>query len=251
MAEEYRVEPVTALFADGDDAQRNAIRLYAGAQDAVKICAMAQTGQQVLDLLRDGMEPRVLVLDTLIQNPGIFSLLYQISQLSFTYTPNILLTSVNGTAQSSQKLLTLGVDYIIFKPYTMRELFETVFQWGTGPANFDVYRVRELLNLYLDQLQVSRGMQGVSYLQQILCREVLTEGGYSNEELCHYVAQNQHLSYSAVISALRRLNDAMARGGSDFYRKMCIVNGKSENGRISERELICTLAERIRHAMHR
>lgn len=251
MAEEYRLESVTVLFGDGDDAQCNAIRLYAQTQDAVEICGTARTGQQVLDLLRSGMEPRVLVLDTLIQNPGIFSLLYQISQLPFTYTPNILLTSVNGTLQSSQKLLTLGVDYIIFKPYTMRELFETVFQWGTGPANFDVYRVREQLNLYLDQMQVSRGMQGVSYLQQILCREVLTEGGYSNEELCHYVAQNQHISYSAVISALRRLNDAMARGNSAFYQKMCAVNGKAESGRISERELVCTLAERIRHAMHR
>lgn len=62
-------ERVSALFADSDRGQCSAIRLYGSAQQAVEVCAAVTTGQQVLEILRSGLCPQVLVLDTLLQGP--------------------------------------------------------------------------------------------------------------------------------------------------------------------------------------
>ena len=64
-------ERVSALFADSDRGQCSAIRLYGSAQQAVEVCAAVTTGQQVLEILRSGLCPQVLVLDTLLQGPGL------------------------------------------------------------------------------------------------------------------------------------------------------------------------------------
>ena len=65
-------ERVSALFADSDRGQCSAIRLYGSAQQAVEVCAAVTTGQQVLEILRSGLCPQVLVLDTLLQGARLW-----------------------------------------------------------------------------------------------------------------------------------------------------------------------------------
>ena len=94
-------ERVSALFADSDRGQCSAIRLYGSAQQAVAVCAAVTTGQQVLEILRSGLCPQVLVLDTLLQGPGLGELLWQLGTLDLPDRPRVLVTAMPCTQQLS------------------------------------------------------------------------------------------------------------------------------------------------------
>ena len=146
MRDMDKQEWVSALFADSDRGQCSAIRLYGSAQRSVEVCAAVTSGQQVLEILQSGLCPQVLVLDTLLQGPGLGELLWQLGMLELPQRPRILITAMPYTQKSTARFLTMGADCIIFKPYTLSELFAAVYRCGGSDDAWDAYRVREYLH---------------------------------------------------------------------------------------------------------
>lgn len=135
MTEEKLVERVTALFADSDAAQRKMIRLYAETNDAIEASAIIDSGAEVLHMLQGGLRPEVLVLDSVLSDTTIFPLLRSIRQQQIEYEPHIIVTLMPSAAPQIEKILTLGAECTIFKPYSLPELFDTVYQTAaSGPA---------------------------------------------------------------------------------------------------------------------
>lgn len=128
MTEEKLVERVTALFADSDAAQRKMIRLYAETNDAIEASAIIDSGAEVLHMLQGGLRPEVLVLDSVLSDTTIFPLLRSIRQQQIEYEPHIIVTLMPSAAPQIEKILTLGAECTIFKPYSLPELFDTVYQ---------------------------------------------------------------------------------------------------------------------------
>ena len=251
MQQEYALEKICALFADGDKGQCSAIRLYGISQQEIEVSAVLGSGDAVLEVLRGGLCPDVLVLDSMLRQPGIIELLRQISLIPMRRSPHILLTCFELPERETKKLLTLGVEHIILKPYSMQELFSTTFCWGSSEGNFMVYRVREQVYRLLTALQISRGTYAVNYLEKLLCYEVLQEKRHTAEEIYALVAQSETITPAGVAKAVRRLSIAMQQAGSETYRQMCIENGKPADAKLTNNELIRTLAEKIRRAMCR
>lgn len=134
MTEEKLVERVTALFADSDAAQRKMIRLYAETNDAIEASAIIDSGAEVLHMLQGGLRPEVLVLDSVLSDTTIFPLLRSIRQQQIEYEPHIIVTLMPSAAPQIEKILTLGAECTIFKPYSLPELFDTVYQTAaSGP----------------------------------------------------------------------------------------------------------------------
>ena len=134
MTEEKLVERVTALFADSDAAQRKMIRLYAETNDAIEASAIIDSGAEVLHMLQGGLRPEVLVLDSVLSDTAIFPLLRSIRQQQIEYEPHIIVTLMPSAAPQIEKILTLGAECTIFKPYSLPELFDTVYQTAaSGP----------------------------------------------------------------------------------------------------------------------
>ena len=131
MTEEKLVERVTALFADSDAAQRKMIRLYAETNDAIEASAIIDSGAEVLHMLQGGLRPEVLVLDSVLSDTTIFPLLRSIRQQQIEYEPHIIVTLMPSAAPQIEKILTLGAECTIFKPYSLPELFDTVYQTVT------------------------------------------------------------------------------------------------------------------------
>lgn len=121
MTEEKLVERVTALFADSDAAQRKMIRLYAETNDAIEASAIIDSGAEVLHMLQGGLRPEVLVLDSVLSDTTIFPLLRSIRQQQIEYEPHIIVTLMPSAAPQIEKILTLGAECTIFKPYSLPE----------------------------------------------------------------------------------------------------------------------------------
>lgn len=143
MTEEKLVERVTALFADSDTAQRKMIRLYAETNDAIEASAIIDSGAEVLHMLQGGLRPEVLVLDSVLSDTTIFPLLRSIRQQQIKYEPHIIVTLMPSAAPQIEKILTLGAECTIFKPYSLPELFDTVYQTAASGPRLNRYLVHE------------------------------------------------------------------------------------------------------------
>lgn len=139
MTEEKLVERVTALFADSDAAQRKMIRLYAETNDAIEASAIIDSGAEVLHMLQGGLRPEVLVLDSVLSDTTIFPLLRSIRQQQIEYEPHIIVTLMPSAAPQIEKILTLGAECTIFKPYSLPELFDTVYQTAASGPRLNRY----------------------------------------------------------------------------------------------------------------
>lgn len=155
MTEEKLVERVTALFADSDTAQRKMIRLYAETNDAIEASAIIDSGAEVLHMLQGGLRPEVLVLDSVLSDTTIFPLLRSIRQQQIEYEPHIIVTLMPSAAPQIEKILTLGAECTIFKPYSLPELFDTVYQTAASGPRLNRYLVHESVTAQLRTL--SRG----------------------------------------------------------------------------------------------
>ena len=244
-----REEWVSALFADSDHGQCSAIRLYGSAQQAVEVCAAVTSGRQVLEILQKGICPQVLVLDTLLQGPGLGELLWQLGKLELPQRPRVLITAMPYTQKSASRFLTMGADCIIFKPYTMAELFAAVYRCGGSDDAWDAYRVREYLHDLLCSMHYNRRLGGWNYLERILLRTVLGPDDYIAKELYQYAADGQHIRPGTVASALQRINESLHHTGPEGYKRLCRTVKKPEDSRLSNLELIRSLTELIRRAI--
>lgn len=152
MTEEKLVERVTALFADSDAAQRKMIRLYAETNDAIEASAIIDSGAEVLHMLQGGLRPEVLVLDSVLSDTTIFPLLRSIRQQQIEYEPHIIVTLMPSAAPQIEKILTLGAECTIFKPYRLPELFDTVYQTAASGPRLNRYLVHESVTAQLRTL---------------------------------------------------------------------------------------------------
>lgn len=167
MTEEKLVERVTALFADSDAAQRKMIRLYAETSDAIEASAIIDSGAEVLHMLQGGLRPEVLVLDSVLSDTTIFPLLRSIRQQQIEYEPHIIVTLMPSAAPQIEKILTLGAECTIFKPYSLPELFDTVYQTAASGPRLNRYLVHESVTAQLRTLGCYKNLAyGINYLQE-------------------------------------------------------------------------------------
>lgn len=167
MTEEKLVERVTALFADSDAAQRKMIRLYAETNDAIEASAIIDSGAEVLHMLQGGLRPEVLVLDSVLSDTTIFPLLRSIRQQQIEYEPHIIVTLMPSAAPQIEKILTLGAECTIFKPYSLPELFDTVYQTAASGPRLNRYLVHESVTAQLRTLGCYKNLAyGINYLQE-------------------------------------------------------------------------------------
>lgn len=234
MTEEKLVERVTALFADSDAAQRKMIRLYAETNDAIEASAIIDSGAEVLHMLQGGLRPEVLVLDSVLSDTTIFPLLRSIRQQQIEYEPHII--------------VTLGAECTIFKPYSLPELFDTVYQTAASGPRLNRYLVHESVTAQLRTLGCYKNLAyGINYLQEAVYIAVCDRQACSLGELCTKAGEPFGVNGPAVRSALERLNARLYKSNTPAYQMLCERNGKSPQDRLTVSELLEAVIARTHH----
>lgn len=246
MTEEKLVERVTALFADSDVAQRKMIRLYAETNDAIEASAIIDSGAEVLHMLQGGLRPEVLVLDSVLSDTTIFPLLRSIRQQQIEYEPHIIVTLMPSAAPQIEKILTLGAECTIFKPYSLPELFDTVYQTAASGPRLNRYLVHESVTAQLRTLGCYKNLAyGINYLQEAVYIAVCDRQACSLGELCTKAGEPFGVNGPAVRSALERLNARLYKSNTPAYQMLCERNGKTPQDRLTVSELLEAVKQRI------
>lgn len=238
---------VTMLFADSDSAQRRAVCLYAEEDESVGLCAAVGKGKEALRMLRAGLRPEVLVVDAILGDMTIFTFLRELKRLPQEKVPPCIVVLTPGATRQSEKLISLGADNTLFKPYNLPTLFDTVYQTGAHGRQLERYLVRSSVNEQI--LELGGGAvsnYGINYLYQAMYLTVFTNAAYSLSELCAKVGRPFGVNGSAVRSALERVNSRLHRQRRRAYQQRCLQYGKPPDARLTVSELLTSMTEQVR-----
>ena len=117
---------VVAVFVSGIRLERECMRLYAQTHGEIHAAAILRSGRELLEQLRRGLHPQVIVLDGMLEG-GVHSLMEEIRALHLDPEPALLLTApAPGRTSAHPALQALGNCQILLKPYRMRDLFDQI-----------------------------------------------------------------------------------------------------------------------------
>lgn len=240
-------QKVTILFADSDRTLCRAVQLYAQGQQALELIATVTDGREVLRLLQQGCNPQVLVLDSLLSGPPLSRMLAQICLLE--ERPRVILTGMAGTQAILQRFLTMGANYIIFKPYSLDDLFAEAYHFCVDDTQWDQYRAKARFWQLLRQMKYNCRLSGLVYLERCVLQQALGKQDYTAQELYLHAVEGEHIRVGTVSSAIQRVNESLRHTGPAGYDALCRSIGKPAGSRLSNLELIRILAEEVRRIL--
>lgn len=243
-----RCQPaVVAAFVCPARMERDCIHLYAQTHPEIRAAAILPGGRELLAQLRSGLHPQVLVVDVLLADMGILSLLEEIRALHLDPEPVVLLTvPVPERTAARRAMQAFEGCEIILKPYSLKELFEQIYLLGAGAQQYRLYRIRSCCRRYLQAMQADPAMSGCDYLERMLLYAVTAERPLSMATLYQLVARDWNTQENGVAAAVLRLSQKMHRQGTDQYRQLCRRCGLPEDAVLPNGKLMKGLLELLR-----
>ena len=236
---------ITAVFADADRGQREAIKLYASVQQEVEVAAVVSDGETVIELLR-GLHPDVLVIDAILPGMSVFELLSAISRLCLKDPPAVIVTLCTPSDAMRSKLLTSGADFFILKPYRLPALFEAAAYVACDAPAVLERRARSHINWYLKELHAPANADGTAYLRRMLMELVLHDELATADGLCRSMAEASRTTPNTISKSIGRAIREIWRQCTPEYRSLCESFGESTDKPLSNMKLVKGLAGRIR-----
>lgn len=237
---------ITAVFADADRGQREAIKLYASVQTEIDVLAVVPRGADVLELFRQGPRPDVLVVDALLPDMSIFELLSGLSRLCLKDPPAVVVSLYTPSDALRSKLLTYGTDFFILKPYRLPALFEAAACVACDTPSVLERRARSHINWYLEVLHAPADADGTAYLRRMLFELVVHDELATADELCRVMAEESRTTPNSISKSIGRSIREIWRQSTPEYVALCEYFGESTDKPLSNMKLVKGLASRIR-----
>ena len=239
--------PVTTLFAVQSHLDRSSIHLFAQTHPEVRALAVVSTGREVLQLLQNGLNPQVIVLDMQLRDPGIQTLICGIRAMQLVPKPRLLLSAPTPEQTSGEDaLLTFRGQEVILRPYEMRTLFERVYLLGAGDEAAQLYRVRNHCRRILRDMQANPVLSGCTYLERMILFAWSDERDLPIGILYQMAAKDQPVDERAITAAVGRLSRAMQKQGTPLYQQLCVRFGLPQDAVLSNGKLLKGMLEYIR-----
>lgn len=224
------------------------------------LVGVAHNGLEVLDLV-DKASPEVLVLDIIMPHLDGLGVLERLNEMDRGHRPKVIILTAFGQEAITQRVVELGADYYILKPFNLDVLVHRIRQLGSGVASpLPMTRERrEAPNLELEvtniihELGIPAHIKGYLYLREsilLVVDRVELLGGVT-KELYPMVAQKFSTTPSRVERAIRHaIEVAWSRGNIDAIHRFFGYTVDYERGKPTNSEFIAMVADRLRMELH-
>ena len=237
---------VVAVFVSGIRMEWECMRLYAQTHGEIHAAAILRSGRELLEQLRRGLHPQVIVLDGMLEG-GVHSLMEEIRALHLDPEPALLLTApAPGRTSAHPALQALGNCQILLKPYRMRDLFDQIYLLGAGADQYRLYRARNCCRRYLQRMHADPALSGCDYLEEMLVCALTAERPLPLVTLYQFVAQEFDTQEGSVAAAVARLSHKMQRQATPLYRDLCRRCGLEDEAVLPNGKLVRVLLELLR-----
>jgi two-component system response regulator (stage 0 sporulation protein A) len=237
---------------------------YISSQEDMEVVGVAHNGQECLDMMDNGAEPDVLVLDIIMPHLDGLAVLERMREKKSASFPNVIMLTAFGQEDVTKKAVELGASYFILKPFDMEHLGNHIRQVSGNnsmvsrkfpstsfrsqpdpkPKNLDAS-----ITSIIHEIGVPAHIKGYLYLREAISMvyndiELL---GSITKVLYPDIAKKYNTTASRVERAIRHaIEVAWSRGNIDSISTLFGYTVSMSKAKPTNSEFIAMVADKLR-----
>jgi two-component system response regulator (stage 0 sporulation protein A) len=239
------MQKMRVLVVDDNKEFVGLLREYLEKQDDIEVVGVAYNGVEALEAIQE-LSPDVVVLDIIMPYLDGIGVLERLDKDEIEKRPKIVMLTAFGQESITHRVVELGADYYILKPFDLNILTERLRQLfskdGAPQRQPGAVRERERnqdarVTTMMHELGIPAHIKGyrVDLLSKI------------TKELYPSIAQKYTTTPSRVERAIRHaIEVAWDRGNMDFIQRVFGHTISQEKGKPTNSEFIAMVADRLR-----
>lgn len=254
---------IRVLIGDDNREFCELLRSYVETQTDLELLGIAYNGTEVLDFITRAV-PDVIILDIIMPHLDGIGVLERLNQMNLRVRPKVIMLTAFGQENITQKVLEMGADYYVLKPFSLDVLGTRIRQLSghsqpnvvsSAPAASPQVLTPRSRNLDSDvttmihEIGIPAHIKGYRYLREailMVVNRIELLGGIT-KELYPHIARNHQTTPSRVERAIRHaIEVAWNRGNMDVIAHIFGHTVNRERGKPTNSEFIAMVADKLR-----
>ncbi|OCL26983.1 sporulation transcription factor Spo0A [Orenia metallireducens] len=255
-------DTIKVLLVDDNRDFCNLIKEYLDQQDEFKVVGIANDGIEALEVV-DEVEFDVLVLDVIMPHLDGIGVLEELHSKGVTDKFKIIMLTAFGQEELTQRVVNLGADYYILKPFDLEKLSNRIKQVtskvATGSRGYklstqvnnlnNTKNVEERITDIMHQIGIPAHIKGYLYLRKAISMVVdeVELLGAVTKELYPLVAKEFNTTASRVERAIRHaIEVTWERGNTNAINRIFGHSVTTASGKPTNSQFIAKVADKLR-----
>ncbi len=246
-------EKTKVLLADDNRDFCELLKELIEKQSDMELTGVAYNGLEVIDQVTKNT-PDVIVLDIIMPHLDGIGVLERLNGLGLTKRPKVLMLTAFGQENITQKVVQLGADYYVLKPFNLDVLINRIRQLANHHGVVPITTTRgksmdlEVTNI-IHEIGIPAHIKGYLYLREailmVISRVELL--GAVTKELYPTIAVKHDTTPSRVERAIRHaIEVAWNRGNFDVINTLFGYTVNHDRGKPTNSEFIAMVADKLR-----
>ncbi|MDI7247802.1 MAG: sporulation transcription factor Spo0A [Bacillota bacterium] len=248
------------LIVDDNHELCEVLKEFIDAQPDMEVAGIAYDGLEAIESIST-TSPDVVILDIIMPHLDGIGVLERLARQDIPRRPRFVMLTAIGQEHMTQRIIELGADYYILKPFDVDTLAQRIRQVAQGG---DVVRkkkagpvevARDLnteVTRIIHEMGIPANIRGYMYIREAIIM-VVNEVGLLNgvtKELYPRVAQKFDTTPPRVERAIRHaIEIAWTRGNIEFLNDVFGHTVSSEKGKPTNSAFIARVADKLRIEM--
>lgn len=249
-------EKIKLAIADDNRDFVEIMQEYLGQQPDIELVGVAYNGEQILNVI-DEKQPDVVILDIIMPHLDGIGVLERMNS-SNKKRPKIIMLTAFGQENVTQRVVELGADYYILKPFNMDVLSSRIRQLaGTITTQRPAVMAQAIKTRSVDievtniirEIGVPAHIKGYQYLREAIIMIIhdMDILGSVTKVLYPRLAEKYSTTPSRVERAIRHaIEVAWNRGNMDMINRVFGYTIKIEKGKPTNSEFMAMIADKLR-----
>ncbi len=251
-------ECIKVAIADDNREFAGIMQEFLQSQADIELVGVAYNGEQILTIMEE-QEPDVVILDIIMPHLDGIGVLEQMN-VKGGKRPKIIMLTAFGQEAITQRVVALGADYYVLKPFNMDVLVSRIRQLATSITSqrsvvAQAIKARpvdvEVTNI-IREIGIPAHIKGYQYLRDaimMIIAEIELLGAVT-KVLYPMIAEKYQTTPSRVERAIRHaIEVAWSRGNIDMINRLFGYTVKLEKGKPTNSEFMAMIADKLRMEM--
>ncbi|MDU4960435.1 MAG: sporulation transcription factor Spo0A [Sporomusaceae bacterium] len=251
-------EKIKVAIADDNREFAEIMQEFLQQQPDIELVGIAFNGEEILNVIQE-KKPDVLVLDIIMPHLDGIGVLERLN-CSGEKRPKIIVLTALGQESVTQRVVELGADYYILKPFNMDVLLNRIRQLAgiitsQRPAVAQAIKARPVdveVTGIIREIGIPAHIKGYQYLRDaimMIVNEIELLGAVT-KVLYPMIADKYSTTPSRVERAIRHaIEVAWSRGNMDMINRIFGYTVKLEKGKPTNSEFMAMIADKLRMEM--
>ncbi len=249
---------IRVLVADDNREFCDLLSDFLGNQRDIQVVAVAHNGTDALTAI-EACEPDVVILDIIMPHLDGLGVLEKIGEVDLAKRPKVIMLTAFGQEAITQKVVQMGADYYILKPFDLEVLASRVRQMANSGVETQRAQpqprqkaIDVQVTSIIHEIGIPAHIKGYHYLRDAIIMVVSKVELLSaiTKELYPSIAAKYKTTPSRVERAIRHaIEVAWNRGNLDLINSIFGHTVNQDRGKPTNSEFIAMVADRLKIGM--